>query len=82
MPLGEYPGGALTTEQVLVVGTDGGSQLAPHKDAMASWLKAGGHVLAVGLNEADASRSDYHAEHPLQGAQPASCGGQFQRNIL
>jgi hypothetical protein len=53
--LGKYPGGDLTTDQVLVVGTGGGTQLAPHKDAIASWLKAGGHVLAVGLDEADAN---------------------------
>ena len=53
--LGNYPGGALTIDQVLVVGTGGAARLAPHKDAIASWLKAGGHLLAVGLNEADAN---------------------------
>jgi len=53
--LGEYAGGAPAPEQVLIVGSGGGAQLAPHKGAIASWLKAGGHVLAVGLDEADAN---------------------------
>ena len=33
------------------MGPGGGAQLAPHKEDMANWLKEGGHVLAVGLNE-------------------------------
>ncbi len=49
---GEYSeAGALTPEQILVVGSGGSTQLAPHKENIANWLEAGGHVLAVGLNE-------------------------------
>jgi len=51
---GEYSGGKLSPDQVLVVGPGGGAQLAPHKDAIAEWLKAGGRVLAIGLDEQEA----------------------------
>ena len=54
MSPGGYGGGALTPEQVLVVGPGGGAQLAPHKENIARWLKAGGRVLAIGLDEREA----------------------------
>ena len=41
--------------QVLVVGPGGGRKLAARAPAIADWLKAGGNVLAIGLDEADAN---------------------------
>ncbi len=51
----EYDGGNLTPEQVLVVGPGGGTQLAPHRENITAWLKADGHILAVGLDEREAN---------------------------
>jgi len=51
---GRYVGGRLTGEQVLVVGPGGGARLAAHRSSIAAWLKQGGHVLAVGLDEREA----------------------------
>ncbi|HUS80259.1 MAG TPA: hypothetical protein VM283_03260, partial [Armatimonadota bacterium] len=51
---GEYRGGAPAADQVLVVGPGGGAELAPHAQAIAGWLQAGGHVLAIGLDAAQA----------------------------
>ena len=45
----------LAPEQVLVVGPGGGLALAADAPAIAGWLKAGGHVLAIGLDERDAN---------------------------
>ena len=50
-----YKGAALSTDQVLVVGAGGGKQLADHAPAIAAWLKAGGNLLALGLDEAEAN---------------------------
>jgi len=44
----------LRPDQVLVVGPLGGGLLEPHKAIIAGWLKRGGHVLAIGLGEAEA----------------------------
>jgi len=52
--LGSFKGGTLRPEQVLIAGPGGGRTLAPHKAAIARWLKRGGHVLAIGLGEAEA----------------------------
>jgi beta-galactosidase/beta-glucuronidase len=49
-----YEGGRLSTDQVLVVGPGGGQALARDTDAVAEWLKAGGRLLAIGLDEQDA----------------------------
>ena len=51
--LGTYNGEKLTPDQVLVVGS-GGAGLGQNKAAIADWLKAGGHLLAIGLDQADA----------------------------
>jgi len=51
---GTYDGGALAADQVLVVGPGGGRKLAAHAAALGDWIKAGGHLLAIGLDEADA----------------------------
>jgi hypothetical protein len=49
-----YEGGNLSADQVLVVGPGGGQKLAAGAAAVGDWLKAGGHLLAIGLDEANA----------------------------
>ena len=46
--------GALAPDQVLIVGTGGGKSLAGDR-AVGEFLKAGGHLLALGLDEAEAN---------------------------
>lgn len=46
---------SLTTGHVLVVGPGGGEVLAADAPAIAGWLKAGGRLLAIGLDERDAN---------------------------
>jgi hypothetical protein len=48
--LGAYEAGRLTADDVLVIGP--GAQPVP---AISAWVKAGGHVLAIGLDEAAAN---------------------------
>jgi hypothetical protein len=45
----------LSANQVLVVGPGGASALTNRAAAMADWLKAGGHLLALGLNQNESS---------------------------
>jgi beta-galactosidase len=42
---------SLSADQVLAVGPGGGQKLARDTAAVADWLKAGGNLLSVGLNE-------------------------------
>jgi hypothetical protein len=51
---GDYSGAKLSPDQVLVVGPGGGRQLAASKPAIGDWLKSGGHLLALGLDQPDA----------------------------
>jgi hypothetical protein len=53
--LAEYEGRELSANQLLVVGPGGGRKLAADAAAIAGWLKAGGHAVAVGLDENDAN---------------------------
>jgi len=53
--LGSYEGGNLSADQVLVVGPGGGQTLSANAAAIADWLKAGGHLLAIGLDEENAN---------------------------
>jgi hypothetical protein len=53
--VGTYEGGSLSPDQVLVVGHGGGTKLAPTAPAIADWLNAGGHLLAIGLDEPEAN---------------------------
>jgi hypothetical protein len=46
-----YDGGNLTFDHVLVVGPGGGTQLSAIAARLPDWLKAGGTVLAIGLDE-------------------------------
>jgi beta-galactosidase len=50
----DYTKNALTPSSVLIVGPAGGKQLAGDAAGIAAWLKSGGRVLALGLDEADA----------------------------
>ncbi|UCG49607.1 MAG: hypothetical protein JSU94_07470, partial [Phycisphaerales bacterium] len=46
-----YEGANLSADQVLVVGPGGGQKLVADAATIAKWLKAGGNMLVVGLNE-------------------------------
>jgi hypothetical protein len=50
-----YQAGALARDRILVVGPGGGQPLAQDAAAVADWLKAGGRVLALGLDEQEAN---------------------------
>ena len=50
-----YTGGALSADQVLVVGSGGGKSLARHAAEIGRWLKAGGHLLALALDAGEAN---------------------------
>jgi hypothetical protein len=47
--------GDLRSDEVLVVGPGGGKTLAPSSATIADWLRAGGHLLAIGLDEPEAN---------------------------
>jgi beta-galactosidase len=50
-----YDGGNLSSDQVLVLGPGAGSTLAGMTEALPGWLKTGGNLLAIGLNQEDAN---------------------------
>jgi hypothetical protein len=54
LSVGSYGKEALSADQVLIVGPGGGQKLGGEAAAIAAWLKAGGHLLAIGLDGADA----------------------------
>jgi len=45
--------GKLSPDQVLIAGPGSGGVLAGHATLIADWLKAGGHLLALGLDQSD-----------------------------
>jgi len=51
--VGDYQGGKLSDDMVLVVGPGGGKQLASDAAALSAWLKKDGRLLAVGLDADD-----------------------------
>jgi len=51
MSLDSYEGGNLSADKVLIVGPGGGHKLAKHLAEIGDWLKAGGNLLAIGLDE-------------------------------
>jgi len=75
-----YAGGRLSGDQVLVVGAGGGQKLAGNAAAVAEFLKAGGNLLALGLDEAEANAflpfkvSMKQAEHIAAFFEPAATG--------
>jgi hypothetical protein len=50
-----YEGGSLSQDQVLILGSGAGTTLAGRTAPLADWLKAGGNVLAIGLDQEDAT---------------------------
>ncbi len=50
-----YDGEELSANQVLVVGSGGTVKLAVRKAEVAEWVRSGGHVLTLGLDEAEAN---------------------------
>ena len=52
--VGDYTGVKLSADDVLVVGPGGARDLAPNKTAIADWLKSGGYLLTIGLDQAEA----------------------------
>jgi hypothetical protein len=50
-----FNGEPLGADQVLVVGPGGGRELAAHVAATTEWVRAGGRVLALGLDQAEAN---------------------------
>jgi beta-galactosidase len=50
-----YQGGALASNQVLVVGPLAGPPPVEYATAISAWLKTGGNLLAVGLDEREAN---------------------------
>jgi hypothetical protein len=53
--IGDFQDHKLSFGQVLVVGPGGGRELAANKEIVADWLKAGGKLLAIGLDQQDAN---------------------------
>ena len=53
--LDAYEQGRPAADAVLVVGPGAAMNLAPHAAAIGDWLAAGGHLLAIGLDEAEAN---------------------------
>ena len=52
--VGNWDGGKLSPEQVLIVGPGGAGELSSEKTSLAAWSKAGGKLLALGFDQADA----------------------------
>jgi beta-galactosidase len=50
-PVGFAKGDKPATDEVLVIGPGGGKWLAASAPAIADWLKSGGHLLAIGLDQ-------------------------------
>jgi hypothetical protein len=55
MSPGPYSKAALAPDRVLIVGPGGGRELAGDRAALGNWLQAGGRLLALGLDGAEAS---------------------------
>ncbi len=51
--VGSYEGGKPSAEQVLIVGPGAGDKLTANAAAIGEWLKAGGRLLAIGLDQPD-----------------------------
>jgi hypothetical protein len=49
-----YDGGSLSSNQVVILGPNAGRLLADHAPAIADWLKDGGNLLAIALDQNDA----------------------------
>jgi beta-galactosidase len=78
-----FQGKDLSPAQVLVAGPGAGKELAGSARAIAQWLEAGGHVLAIGLDERDANAflpfhaSTAYSEHISAHFDPFDRGSPF-----
>lgn len=52
---GSYEGGRIASDQVLIAGPGSGKKLGKHAAEVGAWLKAGGNLLAIGLDEEEAN---------------------------
>jgi hypothetical protein len=77
-----YEGAALSPDQVLVVASGGGKKLAASAPAIGEWLKAGGHVLAIGLDERDANAFLPFQVRTKKAEHIAACFGPFDARSL
>jgi len=80
--VGEFDGANLSTECVLVVGPGGGQKLAPSAGAIASWLKAGGNLLAIGLDAQEANAFLPFKVHMNQAEHISACFDPFDARSL
>ncbi len=55
IPLQSYDGGRLSPQKVLIAATGGARKLADSAAAIGDFLKTGGHLLALGLDEEEAN---------------------------
>jgi hypothetical protein len=71
-----YDGGPLSAQQVLIAGPRAGQELAAVAPRLSAWLQAGGHLLAIGVDQDDARRllpfpvTMSRAEHIASGFPP------------
>jgi hypothetical protein len=56
LAVASYDGGKLLSDQVLIVGAGAGKKLAEHSGAIADFVKSGGRLLLLGLDEQEANR--------------------------
>jgi hypothetical protein len=52
---GAFDGAKLSPDEILVVGPRGPQTLSSRRDELAGWLKAGGNLLAIGIDEQEAN---------------------------
>ena len=80
LPVSTYRAGALAANQVLVAGTGAGEVLAHDAPALKAWLAGGGHLLGIGLGQAEANTflpsavTIANAEHIASFFAPAPAG--------
>ncbi|HZJ14438.1 MAG TPA: hypothetical protein VFD27_05275, partial [Chthoniobacteraceae bacterium] len=55
IPVDSYDGGKLSPDQILVVTTNSAEKLRGRAPVIADWLKAGGNLLAIGLDAPEAN---------------------------
>jgi hypothetical protein len=55
LTVGAFDQGKLTSAILVIVGPGAGQELGPHAAALSAWLKLDGHLLALGLDGAEAN---------------------------
>ena len=77
-----YEGGNLSPGQVLVLGAGAGPALAGRAAALGDWLKAGGNLLAIGLDPKDAAALPLFTVKMKQAEHISAFFEPFPRNSL